>query len=190
MKRTAAPSNEGAISRVIAAMDIGTNSIRLVVSRVEPDHELTVLTQQREMVRLGENEFETRRLSPAAIERGVLVCSRFADVARGFGAREISAFATSAVREAQNQDEFIERARRDAGLDVRVISGPEEARLIYMGVVSGASLKEQRALFIDIGGGSTELVVGDSEKYDALDSLKLGAIRISNNWFLRRAICS
>jgi len=170
--------------KVLAALDIGTTSIRLEVVRIDADHRLTALTQQKETVRLGEDEFETHRMTPAAIERGALVCARFADVARGFGAEEILAFATSAVREAENQQEFIDRVRHEAKLDVRVVSGPEEARLIYLGVVSGTDLGDRRALFIDIGGGSTELILGDAQNYFLLDSLKLGAIRLANR-FLR-----
>src|SRR5437870_128494 len=100
---------------LIAAIDIGTNSIRLEVVRVEDDHSLTTLSQQKETVRLGEGEFQTSRMTAAAIERGALVCAKFADVARGFGAQEIIAFATSAVREAENQNDFIERYVRPPG---------------------------------------------------------------------------
>ncbi len=121
-------------------------------------------------------------MTAAAIERGALVCARFADVARGFQADEITALATSAVREAENQQEFIDRVREQADLDVRVISGPEEARLIYVGVSSGADLGDRRALFINIGGGSTELILGDASRYAMLDSLKLGSIRLSNRF--------
>lgn len=168
--------------KLFAAIDIGTNSIRLEVVRVEEDHSLTTLSQQKETVRLGEGEFQTSRMTPAAIERGALVCAKFADVARGFGAQEIIAFATSAVREAENQNDFIERARETAGIDVRVISGREEARLIYLGVSSGANLGDRRAMFMDIGGGSLELILGDARDYALLDSLKLGAIRLASRF--------
>jgi exopolyphosphatase / guanosine-5'-triphosphate,3'-diphosphate pyrophosphatase len=167
---------------MIAAIDIGTNSVRLEVVRVEDDHSLTTVTQQKESVRLGEGEFDTGRMTPAAIERGALVCARFADVARGFGAKEISAFATSAVREAENRQDFIDRVWEEAGIEVRVISGPEEARLIFLGVSTGADLGSRRALFIDIGGGSTELILGDHKGHFLLDSLKLGSIRVSNKF--------
>src|SRR5579862_7105513 len=112
--------------KTLAALDIGTNSVRLEVVRVEDDHSLTTLSQQKETVRLGESEFHTSRLSDSAMARGVLVCARFADVARGFGVEEIVGVATSAVREAENQQEFIERVREEAGIEVSVISGPEE----------------------------------------------------------------
>ena len=101
-------------------------------------------------------------------------------MARGFGADEIVALATAAVREADNGDEFVKRVRDLADLDVRIISGQEEARLIYLGVVSGVDLPPgKRALFMDIGGGSTELIVGDGQGYAFLDSLKMGAIRLT-----------
>ena len=175
-----------------AALDIGTNSIRLAV--VEPKDNLTwnVLSSQKQVVRLGDGEFTRVPRAPGAggdikhaltgdaIDRAALVCARFAEVARGFGATEIVALATAAVREAENREDFVERVRELADLDVRVISGQEEARLIYHGVVSGINLKPgQRALFMDIGGGSTELIVGDSVNHYFLDSLKLGAIRLT-----------
>lgn len=180
-------ASDGVPLRTLAALDIGTNSIRLEVVRVNDDHTISTLTQQKETVRLGEQEFSQRNqsaLTAAAIERGALVCARFADVARGFQADEILALATSAVREAENRQEFIDRVREKSGLEVRVISGPEEARLIYVGVSSGADLGDRTVLFIDIGGGSAELILGDARGYTMLDSLKLGAIRMSNRFLL------
>ncbi len=168
--------------KTLAAIDIGTNSIRLVVVRVEEGFALTTLTQQKETVRLGEGEFARNRMTADAIGRGALVCARFCDVARGFGAEEIICLATSAVREAENQHEFIEKVRNEAGLEVRVISGVEEARLIYLGVSSGIDLGVRNALFIDIGGGSTELVLANGTDYFMLDSLKLGSIRLSSRF--------
>ncbi|MGO8672544.1 MAG: HD domain-containing protein [Capsulimonadaceae bacterium] len=180
--------------RVFAAMDIGTNSVRLAVVEVRTGFTWNVLTLQKEVVRLGEGEFarggdsallERRghaghHLTEAAIARGALVCARFAEAARGFGAGRIIALATAAVREAHNQDEFLQRVRDLADLDVRVVSGQEEARLIYLGVSSGVNLPPgKKALFIDIGGGSTEVIVGDSATHYFLDSIKLGAIRLT-----------
>jgi exopolyphosphatase/guanosine-5'-triphosphate,3'-diphosphate pyrophosphatase len=182
--------------RILAAMDIGTNSVRLAVVEVQPGGTWTTLASQKQVVRLGEGEFTAdsaggkksdaprqHKLTEEAIARGALVCARFAGVARGFGAEEISALATAAVREADNQDEFVARVRDLADLDVRVISGQEEARLIYLGVSSGIDLlPDQRALFMDIGGGSTELIVGDTKNYAFLDSLRLGAIRLTSEF--------
>lgn len=175
-------------------MDIGTNSIRLAVVEVSSGFNWNVLTLQKQVVRLGEGEFDGRKargrrrqkdegghyLTHDAIARGALVCTRFAEVARGYGAEEIVALATAAVREAINQEEFVDRVREMADLDVRVISGQEEARLIYLGVSSGVDIpKGKNALFMDIGGGSTELIVGDNTTYKFLDSLKIGAIRLT-----------
>jgi exopolyphosphatase/guanosine-5'-triphosphate,3'-diphosphate pyrophosphatase len=186
--------------RIFAAMDIGTNSVRLAVVEVQANGTWTTLASQKQVVRLGEGEFDPaaakdvpgkhkekdedgtggHSLTEAAIARGALVCARFAEVARGFGAEEIVALATAAVREADNGDAFVQRVRGLADLDVRIISGQEEARLIYLGCVSGIDLPpKQKALFMDIGGGSTELIVGDSAGYAFLDSLKMGAIRLT-----------
>ncbi len=183
--------------KIFAAMDIGTNSVRLGVVEVQTDYTWTTLASQKQVVRLGEGEFagpdqkhrkdggegERHRLTEDAIARGALVCARFAEVARGYGAEEIVALATAAVREAENGDEFVDRVREEAGLDVRVISGPEEARLIYLGVASGIELPAgKNALIMDIGGGSTELIVGDSQRYAFLDSLRMGAIRLTQEF--------
>ena len=171
-------------ARTFAAIDIGTNSIRLAVVRSEANQKITTLAQHREVVRLGEGEFTTDRMTPDAIRRGALVCVKFAEVARGFGATEIVAFATSAVREAENRDDFIERVRDEAGIEVRVISGVEEARLIWLGVSSGFDLGDRKAVEIDIGGGSTEVIVGNAQEHLLLDSMKLGAVRLSDRFFV------
>ena len=161
------------MSHTFAAIDIGTNSIRLAVVRTE-GQSMTTLDIQRQVVRLGEGEFEENRLTEDAIKRGVLVCARFAEAARGYGAEEIVAYATSAVREADNREEFIERVREAAGIEVKVISGVEEARLIWLGVSSGVDFGEKKAVLIDIGGGSTEVIVGDDSGYQYLESMRLG----------------
>ena len=175
------------MEKVFAAIDIGTNSIRLAVVRVEASDRLTTLANHREVVRLGEGEFESSHMTEEAIQRGAIVCAKFAEVARGFGALEIVALATSAVREAENRDEFIERVREQAGIEVRMISGVEEARLIWLGVSSGLDLGEKKAMLMDIGGGSTEVIVGNATEHLFLDSMKLGAIRLSNRFFHHEA---
>jgi exopolyphosphatase/guanosine-5'-triphosphate,3'-diphosphate pyrophosphatase len=162
--------------RIFAAMDIGTNSVRLAVVEVQPNGTWTTLASQKQVVRLGEGEFDKplprkkgrsaengggHSLTEEAIARGALVCARFAEVARGFGAEEIVALATAAVREADNGDEFVKRVRDLADLPTR-----------------------KRALFMDIGGGSTELIVGDRASYAFLDSLKMGAIRLTSEGVL------
>ena len=165
-------------------MDVGTNSVRLLLVRINPNHSYATLTQQKEVVRLGEGEFVDQILQPEAMERAALVCRKFAELSRSYGAEEIIAVATSAVREAKNQSDFLRRLRQDAGLDVRLISGKEEARLIYLGVSSGVNLDGKEAAFIDVGGGSTEVIAGDHRHYHFLSSLNLGAIRLTSLFFL------
>ena len=170
--------------RVVAFLDIGTNSLRLLLVRINPNRSYTVLSDQKEIVRLGEGEFVDQFLQPAAMQRALLVAHKFAAMARAYHAEEIIAVATSATREAENRDEFIRRLKRDAQLEVHTVSGREEARLIYLGVVNGVHLGDKQAIFIDIGGGSTEIIVGSQDQYQHLDSLKLGAIRLSSIFFL------
>jgi len=168
--------------KVVAFIDIGTNSVRVLIVRIRPNHSFAVLNSQKETIRLGDHEFGERRLQKAAMDRAVLVCRRFRELARTLGAEEIIAVATSATREARNKAEFLARLKRESGLEVHPISGREEARLIYLGVSSGIHLGRRRALFIDIGGGSTELVLGDQDSVQYLDSLRLGAIRLSTEF--------
>lgn len=167
----------------VAFIDIGTNSIRLLVVRLNQNGSSTVLTEQKEVVRLGEGEFAHEELSPEAIGRAVTVCKKFVDLSLAFGATEFVAVATSATREARNADSFLELLQREANLEVSVVSGKEEARLIYRGVAAGIDLGIARALFIDIGGGSTEMVIGGQHDHITLESMKLGAIRLSNQFF-------
>lgn len=170
---------------ILAAMDIGTNSVRLSVVRLnDAERTWTTLAQYKETVRLGQGEFAGEgggsRIVDEAMSRGAVVLAKFADIARGYGAGEIIAIATAAMREAENRNEFIERVRDWANIELQVVSGVEEARLIYLGVASGIELQGRRGLFIDIGGGSTEMIVGDQAQHYFLDSLKLGAIRLGN----------
>jgi exopolyphosphatase / guanosine-5'-triphosphate,3'-diphosphate pyrophosphatase len=172
----------GPNGRVVSFIDIGTNSVRLLVVRLNPNHSYSILSQQKQQVRLGEGEFEEEEIRPDAIERLVVVCKKFTELAQSFNTEEFVAVATSAMREAANQQEILHLLRHESRLDVRVISGQEEARLIYLGVSSGMNLEDRLAFFIDIGGGSTEIAIGDNQNYQFLDSFKLGAIRLSNHY--------
>jgi exopolyphosphatase/guanosine-5'-triphosphate,3'-diphosphate pyrophosphatase len=165
--------------KILAFIDIGTNSIRLILVRLNPNHSYTMLRQEKEVVRLGENEFKNHQLQPEAIKRAVLVCKKFVELATSFGAGEIIAVATSAAREAKNQAEFLKQMKNEAKLEVRVIPGKEEARLIYLGVSSGVHIGRRKAIFIDIGGGSTEIAIGDQTRQYYIDSFELGAIRLT-----------
>lgn len=164
----------------MAFLDIGTNSARLLVVRINPNRSYTVLSEQKEMVRLGEKEFQDGLLSEEAMDRTVRVIKNFCDLSRTYGATEFVAMATSATREAANRMDLVDRVREVADLELQIISGMEEARLIYLGVSSGHHIGRKTALFMDIGGGSTELAVGDQTEYSYLESLKVGAIRLTS----------
>jgi exopolyphosphatase / guanosine-5'-triphosphate,3'-diphosphate pyrophosphatase len=173
---------EGApMSQVLAAADIGTNSVHMVVARVDADR-FEVVEREREMVRLGSSARDMKRLTPSAMNRGIEVLRRFRQVAEIHGAG-LRAVATSAVREAENRATFIERARAEAGVDVEVISGFEEARLIHLGVLQAVPVFDRQVLVCDIGGGSTELVVGRKGEILTARSLKFGAIRLTRRYF-------
>ncbi len=165
--------------RVVGYVDLGTNSIRLLVVRLNGNGAYTVLSDQKEPVRLGEGEFKTDLLAAEAMDRTALVASRFAALARSFGADPIVSVATSATREARNRDVLLTRLRSEVGLDVHLISGEEEARLIFLGATSGLELGDHTTLVTDIGGGSTELAAGTATGSIRLASARLGSIRLA-----------
>lgn len=163
----------------VGFFDLGTNSVRLMVVRFS-GQEFTVVNLQREMIRLGEGEFPSGRITQDAMDRCVTVCRRLVKLLDSYGPNEKVAVATSATRDAENSDQLLERLKSEAGLEVSVISGLEEARLIYLGVSRNVPMGDGNYLFMDIGGGSTELVVGCRDQHLFLDSLKLGAIRLTD----------
>ncbi len=170
-------SSEGGLR--LGAIDIGSNSLHMVIAQVDEDGAVTTLWRIKEMVGLGRISFPSRRLSAEAMERALSALTHFQDTCRRRGCRKIMAVATSAVREAENGGEFIERVRRRTGLRVRVVSAREEARLIYLGARHECELGEQPNLILDVGGGSAEFIVGNSRKAALLESRKLGAARMT-----------
>jgi exopolyphosphatase/guanosine-5'-triphosphate,3'-diphosphate pyrophosphatase len=173
-------SEDAEFPHTVAFMDFGTNSVRLLVVRVESNQSLTILQKLKETVRLGEGEFGDGRLRAKAIKRATDTAVRFANIARAAGVDEFFAVATAATREAENAEELLHRIKELAGIDVHVVSGQEEARLIYLGVASGMEIGDRMTFFMDIGGGSTETIVGNQNEHFYLHSHKLGAIRLSN----------
>ncbi|MEX2586837.1 MAG: Ppx/GppA phosphatase family protein [Actinomycetota bacterium] len=169
-------------SEVLAAVDIGTNSIHLVIARVVGPHAFEVLDREKEMVRLGSDGGDLKHLDDEAIARGIAALTRFKEVADVHNARVV-AVATSAVREAENRAVFLRRARQEAGISVEVISGFEEARLIHLGVLQAVEVFDERLLLCDIGGGSTELLLGRQGESLIARSFKLGSIRLTRRFF-------
>ncbi len=172
------------MSDLHAAIDIGTNSFHLVVARADSDGGFDVLTTEKEMVRMGRGGGEMKELADDAIDRGLATLDRMVQVARSFGAVDLSVVATSAVREASNQAIFLDRAREELAVEVEVISGFEEARLIHLGVLQALPVYDKRALLVDIGGGSTEFVISEGERVVESRSMKLGAVRMTERFFV------
>jgi exopolyphosphatase/guanosine-5'-triphosphate,3'-diphosphate pyrophosphatase len=166
----------------IAAVDVGSNSIHMVVAQVESDGRFHVIDRAKERVHLGRHTLNTGALSDEAIEAGMRTLAAFKTLAERHGAVRIKAVATSAVREAGNGGEFIKRVRDEIGLRVRVIPGREEARLIYLGVAHAIDLSAGPTLIVDAGGGSVELILAADGKPVQLHSLKLGVTRVSEKF--------
>jgi exopolyphosphatase/guanosine-5'-triphosphate,3'-diphosphate pyrophosphatase len=165
----------------LAALDLGTNSFHLVVARLL-DNGFEIVTREKETVRLGHGGGDMKELSADAIDRGISSLRRMQRIATSHGAT-VRAVATSAVREADNADVFLTRARREAKVEVEVISGLEESRLIYLGVLQAVPVFDQRIILVDIGGGSTEVLVGEHGETLAARSFKLGAVRLTDRFF-------
>ena len=166
--------------RIMAAIDVGTNSIHMVVVQIQPLlPAFTIIAREKETVRLGDRDKVTGMLTPAAIDRATAALKRCQSIAQSLNAEEIVAVATSAVREAPNGRSFLEQIETDLGLVINLISGQEEARRIYLGVLSGMEFNFQPHVIIDIGGGSTELILGDGHEPRTLSSTKIGAVRLT-----------
>ncbi|MCC5618255.1 Ppx/GppA family phosphatase [Nostoc sp. CHAB 5836] len=167
--------------RIIAAIDLGTNSLHMVVVKIDPAlPAFSIIAREKETVRLGDRNLSTGELKPEIIKKAIAALGRFQEVAKTINAETIIAVATSAVREAPNGKDFLHRVETELGLSVDLISGQEEARRIYLGVLSGMEFHNQPHMIIDIGGGSTELILGDSHQARTLTSTKVGAVRLTS----------
>ena len=166
-----------------AALDLGTNSFHLVVARFDDAGRFQVVAREKETVRLGSGGGDMKELSTEAMDRGVASLDRMRQIAESHDA-PLTAVATSAVREASNSAEFLARCREEAGASPSVIHGSEEARLIHLGALAAVPMADKRHLVIDIGGGSTEFIIGEGQQALLLRSLKLGAIRLTDRFFV------
>src|SRR5262249_3965272 len=166
----------------LAAIDIGTNSIHMIVVRVRPDLSFEVIDREKEMVRLGAGGLDGRALTQEAIDAGLQVLSKFRRLAESHRVDEIIAAATSATREAENGGQFLKLVAQRTGIRPRVISGTEEARLIHMAAAYGIGATADVAVVIDIGGGSVEITRGPGVEAQSARSFKLGVIRLSERF--------
>lgn len=169
----------------IAAIGIGSNSIRQIVADVSPDGEIRVIDEMKAAPRLGEGVDDTGRLSDAAIRNALDALLRMATITRQMGTVRTEAVATSAVRDAENGPEFIAAVRDTTGLSVRILDGDEEALLAYRSALAHFDLATGRAVVMDIGGGSLELALSADGLLDGLMSFPLGAIRMTERFFAK-----
>src|SRR3954453_16086181 len=166
----------------IAAIDIGTNSIHMIVVRVRPDLSFEVIDREKEMVRLGAGGLDGRSLTDAAMTSAMQTLAKFPRLADSHKVDETVAAATSAIREADNGGDFIAEVAKRTGIKIRVISGTEEARLIHMAAVYGVSIGSPPAVVIDLGGGSIEVTLGSASHLTYARSFKLGVIRLTERF--------
>ena len=166
----------------IAAIDIGTNSVHMIVVRLRPDLSFEVIDREKVMVRLGAGGLDGRALTTESMTAALQALSKFKRLAESHGVDQILAAATSATREARNGGEFLARVERETGIRPRVIPGSEEARLIHQAAVYGVDVGSARAVVIDIGGGSVEITLGTATSIQLARSFKVGVIRLTERF--------
>jgi exopolyphosphatase/guanosine-5'-triphosphate,3'-diphosphate pyrophosphatase len=161
----------------------------MAIATVDNKGMLNVISRDKVMVRLGNSAGDMKLLLPDALERGVGTLEAFAEIAKTNKA-EVRAVATSAIREADNKNEFIDKVKEKVGIDIEVVSGAEEGRLIFIGAIHALPLFNKRALIIDIGGGSTEAIIGYRGEVEYVCSAKIGAIRLTKKYFQKEPVTS
>jgi exopolyphosphatase / guanosine-5'-triphosphate,3'-diphosphate pyrophosphatase len=167
---------------LLAAVDLGSNSFRLEIGRLE-DGQIQRVEYLKETVRQGSGFDEARNLSVDAMERGWACLARFAERLAGFRSRQVRAVATQTLREARNREVFLARARQILGFPIDVISGREEARLIFQGVNHLLPQSDEKRLVVDIGGRSTELILGRHAQAEVMESYRVGSVAWSMRYF-------
>ncbi len=165
-----------------ASIDIGTNSIRLLVAEIDGMGNLKKIMTRRKITRLGEDFVRTGRISPKAMGRSAKVLEEYANLLKECNIRTTVAVATSIVREAANRDEFLQQVYQSTGLEVTVISGDEEARIALIGILSIIDDLVDRAVVVDIGGGSTEFIVVQGKVPLATYSTELGSVYLTERF--------
>ena len=168
----------------VAAIDCGTNSIRLLIADIDGDN-FREVHRDMEIVRLGQGVDATGKFDPEAIERTLTATKKYAEVIASKGVEKVRFCATSATRDAANRDIFIDGVREILGIEPEVIAGTEEAALSFMGATKGLTHAEKPFLVVDIGGGSTEFVLG-GEQVDFAKSVNIGCVRMSERHFKKQ----
>jgi exopolyphosphatase/guanosine-5'-triphosphate,3'-diphosphate pyrophosphatase len=159
---------------IVAIMDLGTNTFHLMVASVEKNN-LKILYKTKVAVKLGENGITSNLIGDKAFRRGVNAMKRFSKTIEKFHPAKVIAIGTAAIRNAKNKKKFLQSILHETGIEVKVITGLQEASLIYQGVKQAVEMNEQKSLIMDIGGGSIELIIADQKKIYWKHSFKLGA---------------
>ena len=165
----------------LAAIDIGTNSVHMIVVRVRPDFSFEVVDREKEMVRLGAGGLDGKKMTAESMNAALQALSKFQRLATSHQVDEILAVATSATREAENGGAFLKAIERKTGIRARLITGTEEARLIHLAAVYGVDTPKP-AVVIDIGGGSVEITRGTGREVEFARSFKMGVIRLTERY--------
>ncbi len=172
---------------LLAAIDLGSNSFRLEIGRYHSGH-IERIEYLKETVRQGSGLDDDKVLSQAAMQRGWECLARFAERLHGFKKQQVRAVATQTLREARNREEFLRHAQAILGFAIEVVSGHEEARLIYQGVSRLLPHSDEKRLVVDIGGRSTEMILGQGYTAQAMESYRLGSVAWSGRYFARGAV--
>jgi exopolyphosphatase/guanosine-5'-triphosphate,3'-diphosphate pyrophosphatase len=165
--------------RRLAAIDIGSNSIRLLVAEAQPDGTYRILDDEKRTTRLAHGLAQDGRLHPGAVQQSLEALTRMKAIAEGYNVEHFAVIATSAVREAANREEFLDQVQQRLGLRVEVISGIEEGELSFASAVRHFDLKNTNAIVVDLGGGSSELIFAAKGVVEAIYSLPIGAVRLT-----------
>ena len=180
-------------NKFLSAVDLGTNSFHLIIVEADKKGSFKIIDREKEVIRLGSHLGDDLKwISPEETEKAVEILNGFKKVVQSYLSRlsfaetdkaELKAIATSAVREAENREEFIDKIYKETGIEVEIVDGKEEAKLIYSGVQKALSVRNKKVLCIDIGGGSSEFILGSNGAVIFAESIKIGAVRLSRKFF-------
>jgi exopolyphosphatase/guanosine-5'-triphosphate,3'-diphosphate pyrophosphatase len=166
----------------LAVIDCGTNSFHLIVARIKYNFNFEIVAHEREVFRIGDNKESSKIISLEKFQKAISILERYKLIVQSFNA-PIRAIATSAIREAENRDDFVYHVKNKTGIEIEIIDGKEEARLIFLGIQKAIPIIDKKILYIDIGGGSTEFIIGLNKKTLLLKSVELGAVRLAKMFF-------
>ena len=167
----------------IAAIDIGTNTILLLIAELSPNGGLFPVYQAQGVARLGKGVDKTGKLNPKNMEKAIRILREYKVIVEGNRASRVLLVGTSALRDATNRDDFLNRVKETLGWESKIIPGEEEARLSFLGALSNKSALRERILVVDIGGGSTEFVWGSAGTVEGRKSLNIGSVRLTEQFF-------